>query len=345
MKNSRIVIVPFKKLKWKIIFLIGVAASVSALNSHAADVIFYTRESDIPISKCDLEAVSASYFVKNLQSSAEYSASVVNLFDEISKLLKDKLPKKSIGEQLNKENYSRFNVLNEQINVINLKNLIESNRQRDVEVMEKMVQVADKKFRFNVNLYEGNPEYFYQFALQKLRDLEDTYPSNLSITFTKNVCSFDWVISKLQEEPKSAILKITSDNLLERTKNLKNRNNVGRLDRSKLSNSDQLEYDFLADEINRFSRVEVFYKDLNNIVLMNKASIILYDSYKKDLEVYGSSNDYGRTVKSIRSKTMVDNRTLWTLAFLINDVGNTIPSEKAKDLAKLADALKKDKKN
>jgi hypothetical protein len=321
----------------KIIRIFVVA--VCTLNVFAVELTEWRKEADIPLNKCNLETIVSFYILNNSRIQAEFATATTPLLDEQRKLV-DKVPNKnkSVGEQFNKEDFSKFNANREKMMSINLKQLIESNRLRDIEMMEKMTQVADRNYRFSTELDEKNSEYIYQLALYGLRVYDEMNPNKSVEIDTKN-CSFDLALSKIQDEPSKVMNSINVDDLFRKMQNLASRNSMKKIDRTKLSSTDKKEYDKLMEEYRPFDRAATFYKDLNNIGLMNKSSLVIYDSLRKDFELYGSSNDYGKTLKGIKIKKLVDERTLKTID-LIENLSTKIPSEMSKSLASRADYVK-----
>jgi hypothetical protein len=315
---------------------------VIAVCTHAvcaAELTEWRKEADIPLNKCNLETIVGFYLINNSRIQAEFATATIPLLNEQRKLV-DKVPNKnkSVGEQFNKEDFSKFNAIREKMMSINLKQLTESNRLRDMEMMEKMTQVADRNYRFSTELDEKNSEYIYQLALYGLRVYDDMNPYKSVEIDTKN-CSFDLAIATLQDEPSKVMNSINVDELFRKMQSLANRNNMKKIDRTKLSTIDKKEYDKLMEEYRPFDRSATFYKDLNNIGLMNKSSVVIYDSLRRDFDIYGSSNDYGKTLKNLKIKKLVDERTLQTIE-LIENLSMKIPSEMSKSLASRADYVK-----
>ena len=131
---------------------------------HAKDAVDWRIESDIPIEQCDIKTISFFYAFNNTRKQAEYAKARIPLIDEQLKLI-EKLPNKNqqVGEQFNKEQYSKFNQNREKQISISLQTLLESNRTRDIEVIEHILQIADKNYRFNTEILDKkHSDYIFQ---------------------------------------------------------------------------------------------------------------------------------------------------------------------------------------
>lgn len=122
-------------------FLLSLPAVSVAANKGTVD--------ELSLSRCTLgEVIGRLKFesVKNAGIIAEQSLSVN---DEMLSLL-DKLPKsdKPVSEPLTEAQLVRFTELTSRQKTIQLSALIESRRQRDLDVLEKMAKLADHEMRW-----------------------------------------------------------------------------------------------------------------------------------------------------------------------------------------------------
>jgi len=279
--------------------------------------------------------------MSNVKKQSEFASVSMALNQETKKLIEN-LPSKtkSVGEQFTKEQYSKFNENRNSKITVSLKMLLESNRARDVEALDSMVQVADRNFRFNTEIYDKkNTEYIHQETLKTLRALEAYLPIQELPKIEEKQCSLNLALTKIQEEPMKKVMSSETDKNLQAMKDFVALHGGKQIDRTKLSNKDKKYFDELSEKVDPLKRAMQYYEDMNNLILFNQTSMQIYKSGKRDFELYGDGDSYGKTLKEIKANKETDKRNLLTIT-LIENFDKVLPSQYSQQMKKLAEYAK-----
>jgi len=298
-------------------------------------------ESDIPLEKCNLQTIVNFYYFSNVKKQSEFASISLKLNDETLKLIEN-LPSKtkSVGEQFTKEQYSKFNENRNNKMTVGLKQLLESNRARDIDALNHMVQIADKNFRFNTEIYDKkNTEFIHQETLKTLRALDVYAPLKEQAKIDEKQCSVNLALAKLQNEPYKIVMNDEADKNIDLMQLFVNKHGGKQIDRQKLSASERKYFDELTLKVDPIKRAAQYYQDLTNLMMFNQSSVQIYKSGKRDFELYGNSDGYGTTLKEVKASKDADKRNLMTIN-LIENFDKFYPSEYFLQMKKLADYAK-----
>lgn len=193
-------------------------------------------------------------------------------------------PNRPLSETLSKDDLQKWGQLDQQYTAGALVQLVESKRERDIDVLLKQVQFADAEYRWGTRPGEESPDYMAYGILLLLR-LNWNVNDDVYQPPKPQPCSLDYALAKLAEEPlkRANDLAAKLQQASTRANQLLAKYNMQKLDESKLSKED------LA--MLRKDRTEVWWpvdsalnyaKDLANLREMAQASDIMYDGNRRD---------------------------------------------------------------
>ena len=301
----------------------------------------WKSESDIPLNQCNLQTVVSFHMYNNSRIQALYAKETIKLVDEVTALAnKAKNPNLSVGEQLSVEDRIAFDVNKERRITISLQRLIESNKLRDVEFLEKLTKVAYQNYRFDEIYDKKDSNYAYQNYVYLLRAMDEKYP-NKSDSFSKtptDKCSFNLAIEPFQNEAIAKLNTINVDALLSKLKALAQKNRMESIEYAKLSKADKDYYDKLnTNELLPLKKAKQLADDIEDLKSLSNASDIIYKSLKDDLNYSGgNSKNYGQSLKNIQVSKETSERMKYLLS-MWEIIATNYPSEHQKQTKEMAD--------
>lgn len=313
-----------------------------------ADTNEWKSEGDVPLERCDLQTVAMFHSMRTLNNEVAIGTVMMPMIDEFQRLAnKAPISNRPVGEQLNTKDRDRMNELSQRMLAMRFQGLVESKRKRDVDVIKRLVQIADQNYRFGTVVPEGHSDYLYQSTIDLLRGIADGLAKDQH-QFTKpstSVCSMDLALYLVESE---AVKKAASIDLvpeLERMQAIAKKNGMIKIDREKLSKIDRDSYDrIMIDRILPFQRAQQFMDDLENIRVMARASEIIFTNDKRDLEISGGDGaKLGATTADRVKKNEYDLRTQASLG-LWYSLNEKIPSKAATEAAQLSKILNQTQK-
>lgn len=282
---------------------------------------------DVSSDNCKLRDVIARMQFESIEKAATIAEQTLPVLDQLKQIgSKAKDSDKLLRDQLSTEDIIKFTELRERLKTTQLAQLIESRRQRDLTVIEKMTMIADKDYRWNEQPKENDPDFIIYSYLQLLRF---TVKNNDIRVPTIQSCTLDYALHLIENE---AIEKLNAikglDSVTASIQSILDKYGMKKLDRSRLSKVDLEKINELENNIlNPAERHKLFIEDLEHIKLMAKASEIMYDANKQDIAFGGGDVDtIGKTIQR-KFKTMeFDEDTqlaigLWTM------INEKIPSQ------------------
>lgn len=305
-----------------------------------ADINEWKSERDVPLERCDLQTVAMFHSMQTLNNRVAIGTVMKPMIDEFQRLAnKAPISNKPVGEQLSTKDRDRINELSQRMLAMRFQGLVESKRKRDIDVIKRLVQIADQNYRFGTVVLEGHSDYLYQSTIDLLRVITNGSAKEQQ-QFTKpstSVYSMDIALYLVESE---AIKKAASIDLvpeLEKMQAIAKRNGMAKIDRENLSKADRDSYDLIMnDRVRPFQSAQQFMDDLENIRVMARTSELIFINYKRDLEISGGDGSkLGATTADRLNKNEFDLRTRASLG-LWYSLNEKIPSEAAIEAAELA---------
>lgn len=196
---------------------------------------------------------------------------------------------------------------------MNLAMLVDSQRNRDLRVIDQLVQVAYKNYRWQTDVPRKSPNYIYQESLDLLRV---AWPK-LKITVPPTrVCSLTFALHRIENK---AIVKLDHYNLhatFADMRALQARTGMKKIDPSKLDTQERKIYEKIMSVLRPAVRQRNFVEDMQRIKLLAHASKIVYLSNMSDVAVGGGDVKYiGAGIAADIKKKTLDKHTQQAIGF------------------------------
>lgn len=179
------------------LFVIISIVSIAAVPVIGAD--------DVPLERCELREVIARMQFESVEKAAaiaEQTLPVLKQMEQIS--AKAKIQDKPLKDQLAADDLIKLTELSQRFKTTQLAQLMESRRQRDLMVIEKMTMIADRDYRWNDHPAENDPDFIIYSALQLLRF---TVKKDSITVPTVQSCTLNYALHLIENE---AIEKLNS---------------------------------------------------------------------------------------------------------------------------------------
>lgn len=295
--------------------------------------------------QCQIVAVTNLLKLDHMFNGASLGAGMLAPLEElrrISETAKDQ--NKSVGEQLKPDQLQRFGELRQQMTAVNLLRLIESKRERDLDVLARMARVADGIYRWHSAPPETSPDYKIYLAIQLMRlaskDRKDDFTFK---PFTR--CDFDAAVDLMALEPLKRLDDLNSGQSVRVLNELVAKYKTKPINPDRLSPNDRRLYDDVVRDYGKpVSETLEFVRVLEDFKLLNEASIQIYSLGLKDAASSGgNANVVGASIqKSIKEKQV---RTDLVVAINVWAViSDTFPPPIFKEFEQLEAAAKKSPK-
>ena len=295
-----------------------------------------TAIEEIPVQKCNWPTVNMTAHFRNVSRQADMAKTVIPIMERIESLT-------SNGGKLNTQDTVSLNQAAQRYDSINANQILESNRARDYDVIDHLLQVADKNYRWSTEFAEGSSEFVYQKLVSLLPVISESPGVSLP-SFQK--CSAQVAIYRIEEEPIKKLGLILSNSnaekILTKFKDIAKRNRMEQIDRAKLSAADLKTYDDLNNEyVFPADKESVFIKVLENIRYLAQASETIYEYGRQDL--LNSGGDYktvGKSLDAIIAAKELNPNLVTAVGFIRVIFNKEIPSEVQKVNATIGQILK-----
>ncbi len=277
------------------------------------------RAAALTAEHCELREVIARMQFESIEKAAAIAEQVLPVIKHLEELTnKAKKPDIPIKDQLSSEDIIKFTELSERIKTTNLAQLMESRRQRDLTVIEKMTMIADREYRWNDHPAENDPDFIVYSALQLLRF---TVKKNDITVPAVQSCTLDYALHLVENEGIEKLNAIKGlDSVVSSIKAILAKYGMEKIDRSRLSKADLEKINELETNIlNPAERLRSFIKDVEDIKLMSRASEIMYEANKQDIAFGGGDIDaIGKTIQRKSKNKEYDDDVilaigLWTM--------------------------------
>lgn len=285
------------------------------------------RVADLPLERCGLREVISRMEFESGEKAAAIAEQALPVLEEIEKInSKATVQYRPIQDQLSSEDIGKFTELTQRLKVIQLAQIMESRRERDLMVIEKMVMIADRVYRWQDYPKENDPDSIIYAAIQLLRSaIKD---NNIDAPASP-ICTLKYALHAVESE---AIAKLNEGDsalgsAMKELELILRKYGMEKLDRSRLSKSDLQKVNELNNGvINPMRRHWVYVKDVENIKLMAHASEIAYESNIQDIAFSGGDVDaIGKTIER-RSRNNEFNESTQIALGLWVKINEMIPS-------------------
>lgn len=285
---------------------------------------------------CSIEEAVSQEYLANLEATAEASQrriEVLQAFEEWSdsQNFREGEP---IGSQMNMEQVDQFYRHQTAIKSFMLKSLIESRRQRDLEVIGRLARYAElaASERLEMPEEEETEEYLVFLLLHMMRD-----EVQVDATFNESgseSCSIESAITSLQLAYLNELDAYPVEEMADRVSELNKKYGTKQLDAQVMSREDASETKVkILPVINHLLLTRQVIRDLERIKLYNQVSLEIQRATINDMVEYGPDIEkLGASWKANAKAGRVSERmdkmgTIW------NMVNELLPA----DLAKSAD--------
>jgi len=187
-----------------------------------------------------------------------------------------------LNKQLAPTDLLSFSMLQKQLGPLQVSELLEHRRERDLLVINRMVAIADQSYRYGIEPSEGSPDFRILSSLRLVRSALEQKP--LQVGLPANECGVDRAIFNLQRDAIAKIEKFDLTKVSQLSDQLRIKYKMGpRIDREKLSQDDQQDWDEVARNIAvPVERARSFLLDLEASRILFRASDIIYGNYIDD---------------------------------------------------------------
>jgi hypothetical protein len=282
-------------------------------NAFCADSPKIPSLTETPYAKCDWTSVyiTLGYEIINQQGDPTQSNVSHKRMNELRTLIsKVKDEKKSVFSQLSPTDQKRYTQITTEQNLITAATILENNRTRHLDVMDHLIKLADKEYRwYDTFVADDNPDKVYSDFISVLpllinqgKDSDINAPVNA-------ICTADVALYRLEIEARDKIDNMCKTencaNVETVLKEMTQRYNVQRIDTTKLSPADKATF----DDINKrvifpIQHEQRFINQMEAIRLLNAASELMYQTGRDDLK----SGDLAKVGSTLKSK--LDNNQL-----------------------------------
>jgi hypothetical protein len=306
----------------------------------------------IPLDSCNWATVRMVIDFRELNIQVEMGKHSAPLLEEM-KILANKVkdPNRPVGDQLNKADSIEFQKISQQNTSIAFGQMLESDRKRDIEVIDHLVQVADKNYRWGTEVQEDSPEFLYQSIISVFFPAMSDPAKNLAVSVPPTqVCSVQLALYKIESEAAVKLNDLESKFDLNKVNAVLNgmnsRYHTTHIDRSKLSPDDQKTLDDIRSRVvYPVENEQQFINNLERIRLLETASELIYENGKKDLlDSGGDWNNIGSSLKNLIQNNKLDKMTVSAIG-LLRIIAEKIPSEQVKQAMERNKMLDKINKN
>ena len=319
-------------------FILASALS-SQVNAQSDDI------ARLPPERCSVREVGAFQKMEAISAAGALAEESMKVLAEIQ-TINDKAtdPVRPVGEQLSPTDLTRFVELTSKLKVQQLASFIASRRERDLIAIDRMVQVADRIWRFDSLEPRGGDEDVYQAVIGALREAADQQEWSRELEEPKSTtCSMARALYRLQME---ADVKLDADAFERDVQYLQDvaKEHGGLDDLSKLPK------ELRTPVVNARARVATtrstlqFILDINNLRLMSEMSDLIYSTEQQDVVLgAGDIESVGKSINAMNERSLLDQRQK-TAIQLWRFINEKIPSEYIKERAAIAEAVEPDAK-
>ncbi len=254
----------------------------------------------LSMEQCTVPAVHGLLNYDALANLARISEQQLKVIDQMQ-TLNDKAkatPGRPLSESLTKEDASKWGQLQQQASAGLLMSLMESRRQRDLDLLLKQVKLADDEYRWGTTPQEGSPDFLaYAFLLT----FRLVWAPKKIAPAEGPPCSMGAALSKLQAEPQAKMDRYLPqvEKALAWVRKTNAKYKLAKLDESKYTPAERATLQkYRVDALNPATSALAFVRDLENLRVLAKAADIIYEGDRSDAAVaVGDADFIGTTVR------------------------------------------------
>jgi len=217
--------------------------------------------------------------------SGSKAAEILNAIDTIiGKAKRADIP---LSKQLAPADVVMFNNMQEDLKTQQVLVLLERRRNRDIQVINRMVAIGDQSYRYGIEPSEGHPDFRVLSALRLVREALEKKP--LQISSPTSGCTLDGSIYELEGEAIARIAKLNLASLDAVSNQLRIKYKMGpRIEREQLNQDDQQDWDDVSRDVAiPAKRARSFLLDLEAARNILRASEIIYATDSADASSSG----------------------------------------------------------
>jgi len=288
----------------------------------------------IPIARCTTQEVLARTSLAVSRSGADGAQTALELADQLGPLI-DKAgdSDRPIRDLLNPEDLATFVTLSEQVKVVQLAAYIDSRRMRDLRVLQKMVQIADRIYRFGDHSSSSPEDETLTAVIIAMREEAETKAWSALAPPSMGACSLNVALALLVIDADRRVDKEKSSSAIHEVEGVLARYGGPSADLSKVSAADKDKIRSLAAEIEPLRSFGAYATDLDNIRQLAEVSELNDRMMRRDaLSSGGRIERLGKSAASIREQEQLSERETYA-SKILGVINERIPSDMIKNLS------------
>lgn len=322
----------------KLLLLVSVAIAGPAV----AQSKWNPDVASVPVAQCSVQEVTSRMKFQGIEGAANLANGQMPILGELERLnSKAKDDKRPVGEQLSAADNARFGELTQRLKVGQLGDYVESRRQRDATELQRLVQVADREYRFGPQDEGDNKEAILSGVLVAMRQIAQgkDWPTQIEVP-NPGTCSFAVAVKKLADAGFERMRETDSDGPATVLSMMAKRYGVKTIDTAKLSPADRTEYARVRQEMEAPIAAYHYVTDLRDIVAIADAMDINYRAMKQDIVAGGGDMDtIGKTVDTMMADGRIDEQTVAGLR-AVKIINEKIPADAIEQWEQIGKAAK-----
>jgi hypothetical protein len=282
--------------------------------------------------ECTLEIASGYVILDASQTQALSASASLPILEELKSIVsKGKKPGAPLRDQLNARDLARFAEINTRLSSIRLSSYVESSRERDATVVQRMYDTAWKIYADPT--FTPAADDFANATLYAMRIMIPKSDRNVGDTPLQG-CSIEAALTADLQKSYSRINADTPS--FERISSAMNALKAsygiaadGKFDRSKMKPGDLRELERFSTQLQPFFREADLVDDLQHILEWWQTANMIYSTRKQDIATYGASVEHMGKTLDAKLATAPDHMKLYV--GLWNKVNEKVPSQAMKD--------------
>lgn len=251
---------------------------------------------------CELRDQVAEAMFQSIERSAAHAAQAKPLLDAFNAILaKAKQPDLAIEKQLGASDLQEFQRVNGALAILQVQELVERRRRRDLQVLNRMAALSDTSYRFGIEPEADGKRDDLVYASVRLIGAALSQQA-LTAGAATDVCNIEAALFQLKAQAAAKVALFDLSKVKSLAEQLKTKYDMkGAVDRAKLDNEDQRVWDAVLKQIVIPSeRIRAYLVDLEAIAVAARVSELLYASDSADATASGG--DVEQVGASIRRR-------------------------------------------
>ena len=326
-------------MKNRILTTLLLAASFGTLAADLPTLV------NTPLNKCSMDYILGYNYMPAVKNAAAIASNQIPVLDKYKAVAEEaKDPNKPVGEQFNKEQLVRFSELRQRLISLGMAGMVESGRERDIDVLNKMLEISKKEYETGKTPADKSDDGTIYAAMTIL------IVQKYDIPFTKPEgpgCSYGYAIYQMQQPlfKKMNDLDASLQSMGDFMQAMVKKYNTQKVEPSKLNSAEKARYEAdIKNVLGPYNRALTYAQELEIIKLMANTSDLIYAAQKNDIAT--GSEDLRKTINENDKAGKYDKLTKQSI--LIWDfIGDKLPSQaikNAKESIKIIDSYQKKSK-